>query len=542
MTPLACETQHSGCFSWVSTDTEAAHRWPDTPVQRGDVDGALVTASDRILEFQVEAETMWGQRVAVCGSTPALGQWDPTQSLVLSADTYPVWRGTLMAGPEPISFSYVLVKVDQRKGTRTLIRWEECERRELHAMSATERISIKHHFEKPLLGTVAPTAEAQKVSKGSKDLQSRGSLRASLSTAASSTMSNQITVLQASSLSTAASSSASNQITASQNVTGASADKTVLESLAAEEAKLENSPHRRKRLSFTRCVASTKTNNFDLQYKALHSKVLGKGGMCGNVYMAVRRHDLVEVAVKELPVKCMKNQQVMSEVRNHMSLSHPNICNLLQVFEESSRVYVVMERLRGPDLHEYWHDRGRLREQEAANFMRQISSAVEYCHSEGVCHRDLKLENICMDKKSADACLKLIDFGLSVDITEKPELTGIVGSLYYMAPEVWQSRYSEKCDMWSLGVIAYLLLDGRPPFDSDSENEIVKLICSGEYRFREHPWKFISNDAQDFVSSLLQVDAGKRLDARGGASHRWLTSFDKTAQLESAPQEPQADI
>lgn len=422
--------------------------------------------------------------------------------------------------------SYLLVKVDQRKGTRNFIRWEDCERRELTAMSAMH-VAIHHHFDKSLLGTVTPTVDAQKAT--------RGALVASLSTAASSSMSNQLTVVPASSLSTAASSSASNQITAPQNAIAASANKTVLESLAAEEAKLENHPRKlKKRLSLTRCVASTETNNFELQYRALRSKVLGKGGMCGNVYMAVRRHDLVEVAVKELPVKCMKNQHVMSEVRNHLSLSHPNICNLLQVFEESSKLYVVMERLPGPDLHEYWHDRGRLREHEAVKFMLQIASAVEYCHSEGVCHRDLKLENICMNKKSADACLKLIDFGLSVDITTKPALTGIVGSLYYMAPEVWQTQYDEKCDMWSLGVIAYLLLDGRPPFDSDSENMIVKLICSGDYTFREHPWKFISDDAQDFVSSLLQVDAAKRLDAKGGASHRWLTSVDKTLQLETA--------
>lgn len=488
----------SRSLSLLSTCSKAPHILPFDSMSTMQTADTMSAVSTHTLEFEVEAETMWGQRVAVCGSIPELGEWDPARSFVLSAETYPVWHGTLTVGLEPVSFSYVLVHLDPKGGPNRLIRWEQGERRDLKT-AIGGRTAVRHRFNEPSWGTIETIANAQTMATFSL-LPSKADAES-----VQPVWSEHHPVLLG-------------------NV-GPSADDTLLKSLVAEEAILDSQRLRKRRLSFSRCVTSTQSNGFHHTYEAFNAKVLGRGGMSGSVYVAVRRKDSIEVAVKELPVKhAMQRRQVINEVRNQLSLDHPNICNLLQVFEEPSRLYLVMERLRGPDLHDYWRERRRLSEPEAAKFLQQMSNALEYCHSAGICHRDVKLENICMDKMSPDACLKLIDFGLSVDITQEPVMTDIVGSLYYMAPEVWWRRYDEKCDLWSLGVIAKVLLDGRPPFKSNNEQMLRSLICKGIYNFKEQ----VSKDAQCFVSCLLEVDVARRLDAQAAASHQWLASFRQT--------------
>lgn len=484
----------------MSTYSSAVHTLPASP--NLGVDDAC---GSHTLEFHVESETMWGQRVAVCGSVAELGEWDPARSFVLSAENYPIWHGTLRVGPEPISFSYILVNLDPKGGGNRLIRWEDVEQRKLIPKVGT-LLGIHHRFNDSLWGAdvstdaLASQAATPLAAEGSAEtLRPLGTDRPVL-----------------------------------LGRTGQATGGTLLKSLVDEHADVDNCWSCKNRSGFPRCVESTKSNNFYVMYQALKSKILGTGGMSAHVYSAVRRKDSVEVAVKELQLNVVQKRQVMNEVRNQFALEHPNICTLLQVFEEPNRLYLVMERLRGPDLHEFWSERRRFNELESVHFMKQISSAVACCHSAGICHRDLKLENICLDRKSADACLKLIDFGLSVDITQVSTMTDLVGSLYYIAPEVWQCCYNEKCDLWSLGVIAYLLLDGRPPFDSDNECIIRSLICKGVYSFRGHPWRNISHDAQQFVSSLLQVDVAERLDAQAAVCHPWLASFEPASGLHAA--------
>merc|ERR1740138_1728485 len=141
--------------------------------------------------------------------------------------------------------------------------------------------------------------------------------------------------------------------------------------------------------------------------------------------------------------------RIIKEVHCQLAMDHPNICRLLEVIEEEKRIILVLERLRGPDLFEHFDRKGRYSEDDAAVFIRQMCSAVHYCHKQGVCHRDLKLENFCLESDSDEARLKMIDFGLSetflgASATAVP-MIGAVGTLIYVAPEVLNGAYSEKC-------------------------------------------------------------------------------------------------
>eukprot|EP00930_Biecheleria_cincta_P088923 TRINITY_DN7818_c0_g1_i2.p1 TRINITY_DN7818_c0_g1~~TRINITY_DN7818_c0_g1_i2.p1 ORF type:complete len:604 (+),score=111.85 TRINITY_DN7818_c0_g1_i2:386-2197(+) len=261
--------------------------------------------------------------------------------------------------------------------------------------------------------------------------------------------------------------------------------------------------------------------------------------MTGGVVVATERGTDNEVAVKTLPLDTSVNMtQTKAEVQHHLAMDHPNICRLVEVYEEPGRLLLVMEKLHGSDLFEHLKSMGRYTETVAADCIRQICSAVAYCHGHGVCHRDLKLENFCMADNSGDPRIKMIDFGLSGAITSVP-MTDACGTLYYVAPEVLTGRYDEKCDMWSLGVLTYLLLDGRSPFKGRNDRHTYKLIRAGAYSFPKDRWTNVSELAKDFVSKLLQVDPKQRPSAEEALAHQWLSS---TAASGGVPQPLDAEV
>ena len=137
--------------------------------------------------------------------------------------------------------------------------------------------------------------------------------------------------------------------------------------------------------------------------------------------------------------------------------------------------------------------------------MKQVLSAVAYCHQKNICHRDLKPENILLDSKNNNS-IKVIDFGTSQKFDPARKMTQTYGTAYYIAPEVLQSEYNEKCDVWSVGVILYILLSGRPPFDGSDDREIVKNVKIGNYSFSGSEWKNISREAIDFIKKMLTYD------------------------------------
>ena len=165
-------------------------------------------------------------------------------------------------------------------------------------------------------------------------------------------------------------------------------------------------------------------------------------------------------------------------------LDHPNIIKLFETFEDSKFVYLVMELCEGGELFDKIIEKGSFTESQARNYFRQMISAVNYIHSKRICHRDLKPENFLLLDKSDNSPLKMIDFGMSVMFTDKMlkqnggkmHMTLQVGTPYYISPEILKSNYDEGCDIWSSGVILYILLSGVPPFFGNSDAEIMNMI------------------------------------------------------------------
>ena len=178
-----------------------------------------------------------------------------------------------------------------------------------------------------------------------------------------------------------------------------------------------------------------------------------------------------------------------------------------------------MECLSGGDLY----TRDPYTEEEAARITGSILSAIQYMHSRNVAHRDLKYENILFVNESPKSEIKLIDFGLSKKYGKDQHLTEGVGTIYTMAPEVLRGKYNEKADMWSIGVIAYMLVSSQLPFYGRQKRHIVERILEGKYDFKGRKWRTkISEQAKDFIRDLLVLDVDERVDAETAFRSTWL--------------------
>lgn len=162
-------------------------------------------------------------------------------------------------------------------------------------------------------------------------------------------------------------------------------------------------------------------------------------------------------------------------------------------------------------------------------------SAVAFLHSRSICHRDLKLENWVLESgKDVWSPLKLIDFGLSTHFSRGQRLSRVVGSSYYVAPEVLKKSYTEACDLWSLGVIVYMLLSGAPPFYGKNDEAIKASIVQGEYTFPQELFRDVSNEAMAFVTTLLSYNIDYRHTAEGALKHEWLAANCEPLALQKA--------
>lgn len=145
---------------------------------------------------------------------------------------------------------------------------------------------------------------------------------------------------------------------------------------------------------------------------------------------------------------------------------------------------------------------------------------MAYFHDINVVHRDIKPENVLIDKELNNT-LKIIDFGTSIQIKENEFLTNTHGTSYYIAPEVLNKRYNKKCDVWSVGVIMYILLSGKPPFDGANDTEITDNVKIGTFHMKDKIWKDISQDAKSLIKSMLTFDPSQRVTAREALKHKW---------------------
>ena len=159
--------------------------------------------------------------------------------------------------------------------------------------------------------------------------------------------------------------------------------------------------------------------------------------------------------------------------------------------------------------------------------IKQVLGAVAYCHDSNIVHRDLKPENVLIDKELGNS-LKIIDFGTSIEIKQGELLTTTHGTSYYIAPEVLNKKYNEKCDVWSVGVMLFILLSGKPPFDGADDNEITENVKIGKYKFDGKQWKKISDDAKDLIKQMLELKYEKRISARECLRHPWFANAPET--------------
>ncbi|KAG2687391.1 hypothetical protein I3843_09G049600 [Carya illinoinensis] len=237
-----------------------------------------------------------------------------------------------------------------------------------------------------------------------------------------------------------------------------------------------------------------------------------------------------DVAVKVIPKSKMTTAIAIEDVRREVKIlraltGHENLVQFYDAYEDEDNVYVVMELCTGGELLDRILSRGgKYSEEDAKAVMVQILSVVAYCHLQGVVHRDLKPENFLFVTKDENSPLKAIDFGLSDYVKPDERLNDIVGSAYYVAPEVLHRSYGTEADMWSIGVIAYILLCGSRPFWARTESGIFRAVLKADPSFDEVPWPSLSYDAIDFVKRLLNKDYRKRLTAAQALSHPWLVN------------------
>ena len=267
-------------------------------------------------------------------------------------------------------------------------------------------------------------------------------------------------------------------------------------------------------------VGETKGKLLD-SYEVL--KQLGKGGY-GKVY-EVKNIKTGEIrACKHLSKLNIKNlEKFRREIEILKKMDHPNIIKLYEVYESERSLYLVMEECKGGEIFDriiqHIQEKKMYSEKDAAIIFEQVMSCIAYCHNRNICHRDLKPENLLYlnagDEK--DNRIKVIDFGLSQACDR---LKTKVGTAYYVSPEILSGNYTHLCDIWSAGVILYILLSGDPPFNGANDNEIYTKIAQMKFSFPERKWKNISNDAKDLLCHMI-VPENERYTAEQVLNHPW---------------------
>ncbi|OAY65415.1 CDPK-related kinase 3, partial [Ananas comosus] len=249
----------------------------------------------------------------------------------------------------------------------------------------------------------------------------------------------------------------------------------------------------------------------------------------------IRGHPVaVKIISKAKMTTPISIEDVRREVKILKSLSgHTNLVKFYDACEDALNVYIIMELCEGGELLDRILSRGgRYLEEDAKVIVVQILSVVAFCHLQGVVHRDLKPENFLFGTKEENSPMKLIDFGLSDFIRPDERLNDIVGSAYYVAPEVLHRSYSMEADVWSTGVITYILLCGSRPFWARTESGIFRSVLRADPNFDDSPWPSISPEAKDFVKRLLNKDYRKRMTAPQALSHPWLRDEQRQVPLD----------
>merc|ERR1719222_79604 len=333
-------------------------------------------------------------------------------------------------------------------------------------------------------------------------------------------------------------------------------NKDETERAAAIAMQKEAAKTRRKKKKKTASSTSLASNTFQELYR-LTGEVLGQGAYA-SVQTCVNIYTEVEYAVKIIEkVPSHSRARVFKEIDLfHHCQGHPNIIQLIEYFEETDRFYLIFEKVSGGQLLDHIQTRKFFTEQEAARIITDVASALEFLHSKGIAHRDLKPENVLCVYSDRLTPVKLCDFDLGSGIKfhsgggsdTTPLLLTPVGSAEFMAPEIVEAfiddteddfKYDKRCDLWSLGVMMYILLCGYPPFSGSCgadcgwasggacdacQLNLFKNIQDGKYEFHQREWGTISPEAKSLIMELLVKTPKRRLSAGDVLQHPWLSN------------------
>ncbi|XP_012066379.1 calcium-dependent protein kinase 24 [Jatropha curcas] len=265
-------------------------------------------------------------------------------------------------------------------------------------------------------------------------------------------------------------------------------------------------------------------NNVREKYR--FGKELGRGEF-GITYQCFEVETEKTYACKTISKAKLKTEIDVEDVRREVEImrhlpKHPNIVSFKEAYEDRDAVYLVMELCEGGELFDRIVTKGHYTERAAAMVTKTILEIVKVCHEHGVIHRDLKPENFLFADTRENAPLKAIDFGLSIFFQPGQRFSEIVGSPYYMAPEVLRRNYGPQVDVWSAGVILYILLCGVPPFWAETEEGIAHAIVGGRLDFSRDPWPRVSKDAKDLVGNMLDQNPYSRFTVQEVLAHPWI--------------------
>lgn len=272
-----------------------------------------------------------------------------------------------------------------------------------------------------------------------------------------------------------------------------------------------------------------KISKTDFEKKYTAKDILGRGSFA-IVKRAVRKADKKDLAVKIIKKTKLKDEEleiVHEEVKIMDKINHPNCVRLVEIFETNKKLYLVMEMLSGGELFDRIVSKGSYSEKEASQVIKSVAKALQYLHSIGIVHRDLKPENLIYASQHTKSEIKITDFGLAKLKGAKGDGTmeTACGTPGYVAPEVLKKqKYTASVDIWSMGVILYILLCGFPPFYDENTAALYKQIKSGDYDFPDPYWKDITGYAKDLIKKMLTVDPVKRITIPQILQHPWIAA------------------